>query len=969
MLAALLCSCSSDLGIFYPDAETDSDAADVPAVEDTADMVDVAPDEPLPDITPPACGPSESRIDGECVCTHGGDAESGGCYECVEDSHCGDLLCLDHVCSTCGSDADCEPLVCALDGVCRSYVEPCDDEGAERCYGNRAERCEGGFWSDDSERCPGGCDGRTEECYIEPPAGFTGSPCDQAAECEDLTDPICLDALDGFFDGYCTTECRGVCHQEDTSFTAYCIDARGTLPDGLCVVACNFLSFPDIGCRPDYECLVTDELGLDSDKPVCLPINWRGNPTLEFRYGVASGDVSATSATVWANVGESKTEPIVWYGTDPAALVQRAWPDWTDSTDGYNSQATLTDLAPDTQYFYQFSLRHSDETSPLGSFTTAPELGVAHDLTFMVTAGLSDTRIGDPFVFVDPWAVFSLVAEHRPEFFVSLGDWPPRDGESGVGDFDLLHRQVRAHREVRDLLQHTPIYAIFDDLEVEPEWGAALLERASFAGNAIRSWSHWFPFASQTEGEFYRRFSWGAIDLFILDSRTHRDPSSTTDYATVLGEDQMVWLLTGLRESTATWKLVITTTSVGFESDLLFNWWSYRFERERLFQGIVCPRGDCEHPIENVVFFSGGELIFSANHHNVGLKEFEVGPITSRPGTARGGHQSVRFETRRQNFAIVRYNAADDTLTVASHDYDQEGLRPERSLEVYRELIRPGQGTVEVTSSLGIEARFRLCEPSDMVEACNDGLPAGCAHTFYGVTPARFERATPGPYRVHWLGPGGYEIVQSADRCLPDGGTISFDAVGESHDLPWSDPFDQDLGWQVVDEGTEEGPSIWYVLAGSFIQGSRIHDGIDDGEALPKLGTLAWNGAADWTDYRVTASFRTGGFSAVGLIARFVDAEHYYRFSMDQRRRYARILRRDGDDWTLLAELEIDILFDSGTWYDLWFEVDGQELSAGLGDETIVSATDDGLSEGAVGVYTWDNADFELDDVVVSLPE
>jgi alkaline phosphatase D len=60
----------------------------------------------------------------------------------------------------------------------------------------------------------------------------------------------------------------------------------------------------------------------------------------------------------------------------------------------------------------------------------------------------------------------------------------------------------------------------------------------------------------------HRRFRWGRrVELLLLDTRSHRDVNARPDgeSKTLLGAAQRAWLERSLAESTATWKLVVSS--------------------------------------------------------------------------------------------------------------------------------------------------------------------------------------------------------------------------------------------------------------------------------------------------------------------------------------------------------------------------------------------------------------------------
>ena len=62
----------------------------------------------------------------------------------------------------------------------------------------------------------------------------------------------------------------------------------------------------------------------------------------------------------------------------------------------------------------------------------------------------------------------------------------------------------------------------------------------------------------------YRSLRWGRhLELFVLDTRSYRDPNSALDSQqqpkTMLGSEQLAWLKDGLASSSATWKVIVSS--------------------------------------------------------------------------------------------------------------------------------------------------------------------------------------------------------------------------------------------------------------------------------------------------------------------------------------------------------------------------------------------------------------------------
>lgn len=175
--------------------------------------------------------------------------------------------------------------------------------------------------------------------------------------------------------------------------------------------------------------------------------------------------------------------------------------------------------------------------------------------------------------------------------------------------------------------------------------------------------------------------------------------------------------------------------------------------------------------------------------------------------------------------------------------------------------------------------------------------------------------------------------------------------------------------WQVVDQGTSQGPSQWtiaetpapamrYILQTTNIWGGAI-DGVDPikpGSMLiygpdPNLPSGHADQPAQWTDYRLTAFVRNEDDDAIGLVFRYVDANNYYRFSMDAERRYRRLVRVINGIHTILTEDDRRYVKDVD--YAVTVEAIGESLNVYLDGEPILSATDASHPSGTVGLYCW----------------
>jgi len=172
----------------------------------------------------------------------------------------------------------------------------------------------------------------------------------------------------------------------------------------------------------------------------------------------------------------------------------------------------------------------------------------------------------------------------------------------------------------------------------------------------------------------YRAIRSGAdLELFLLDTRQYRSKNADQDgpAKTMLGMQQLKWLLEGLRVSTATWKVVVTSVPLsvpkgGGMTVPGYDGWAggsdgTGFERER--QAIV--DAILEEKMKNVVFLGGDVHWVQANMYDVNqdgtpdFHEFVAGPLSARPGRLTPPSSTLHpknliNEEGYYNFGLVR---------------------------------------------------------------------------------------------------------------------------------------------------------------------------------------------------------------------------------------------------------------------------------------------------------------------------
>ncbi len=323
-------------------------------------------------------------------------------------------------------------------------------------------------------------------------------------------------------------------------------------------------------------------------------------PTLT--HGVASGDVTDSTAVIWAAVDQpaelrARIQPIIGGEAAREVIGSMAEPS------ALAAAVQLSGLESGTAYRYEVWFANAAGRSAVeaGQFTTAPAESTSRAVSFIWSGDLGGQKYCRRVERGYP--IFAAMTDFAPDFFVANGDMIyadndcPREGPmpgwtNVPGDFpsvtdlsvdwtdtaaiDAVYaahwRYNRADAAFQRFLRGTSMYVQWDDHEVTNDFAArstvdpAAPERAGFAQlvAAGRRWLFAFHPIARDRAEpdrIYRSVRWGKeLELFILDARSYRSANALEDSdanaKTILGAEQRAWLESGLARSTATWKIV-----------------------------------------------------------------------------------------------------------------------------------------------------------------------------------------------------------------------------------------------------------------------------------------------------------------------------------------------------------------------------------------------------------------------------
>lgn len=368
----------------------------------------------------------------------------------------------------------------------------------------------------------------------------------------------------------------------------------------------------------------------------------------EFLDGVASGEPTANAVTFWSRIRtdrpRSGAELFVARDPEMREVVRRTVVPTGDGVGG-TLKARLGDLDPREEYFFRFV--SGTDISPVGRTLTAPASGSNEELRIVSTSCQNYAR-----------GFYNALRDARtrvrePDLSLCLGDYiyetasnrasarPDPIVTTDLASYRAKYQLYRSDPDLRELHRRVPMMHVWDDHEVsdnynEPDEKRATVQQRNLAYRVAFEWLPRMTMPSERH-RIYRKLPFGMADIFLLDERQYREGDVDTRAKALLGKTQMDWLIKGLRESTATWKIIaqqvvvakipIVVAVAGQGVTNPDAWDGYAADRNRLLDAIVAA------DIKNVVFLTGDVHVFMANQLPARFDETTYDRV-GRPGIA-----------------------------------------------------------------------------------------------------------------------------------------------------------------------------------------------------------------------------------------------------------------------------------------------------------------------------------------------
>ncbi|NUQ22387.1 MAG: alkaline phosphatase family protein [Saprospiraceae bacterium] len=391
-------------------------------------------------------------------------------------------------------------------------------------------------------------------------------------------------------------------------------------------------------------------------------------------------------------------EVALWVQTQESANVQIAYWDLanprdtfltnrvrTQTVNAHTAHLTAEQVTPGKKYGYRLYIDNQPialnypaefQTQVLWQWRTDPP-------PFKMALGSCAYINEDPYdrpgtPYGGEYHIFQSIHNLKPDMMLWLGDntylrevdWNSRSG--------ILRRNThtRSLPELQPLLASTHHYAIWDDHDFGPDNSDRSFVHKKWTLEAFKLF--WANPSYGIDGKpgTATQFQWADVDFFLLDNRYYRSPDNReTTEATMLGEDQLEWLIDALTSSRAAFKVIAIGGQVLNPAAVFENYASHHAaEREYLLKRIE------EEDIKNVIFVTGdrhhSELCQYTNTKGNTLYDLTVSPLTSGSARQVNDENPLRVEgtlLTQRNFGTMEFSGPRKAREVTIRLYDSNG--------------------------------------------------------------------------------------------------------------------------------------------------------------------------------------------------------------------------------------------------------------------------------------------------------
>lgn len=321
-----------------------------------------------------------------------------------------------------------------------------------------------------------------------------------------------------------------------------------------------------------------EKLRRTNDPALLNQVQLPSNTTLDDMEGACAGEKGEVRLTVFAIDKPNQKKVMSWEKVNPLKNFTHQW--------------TLTGLTPNTVYQVLLEARATTQSKISdrieGRFKTPAAAQTPKPIQFAVVSCHDYIRRDDS---LGGHKIYAAMLKNVPDFYVHTGDVEYYDKPSPYAFTEELMRfkwnrlfalplQRRFWTQTTTYFQKDDHDVLSDDSNPGMTYGAVSFERGLDIFDKEQ-----FP----TNDSLYKTVRWGKdLQVWLLEGRNFRGKNNAPDgeNKSILGKAQKEWLMRTLRESDATFKVIITPTPIlgpdrGNKNDNLANK-GFRYEGDEI---------------------------------------------------------------------------------------------------------------------------------------------------------------------------------------------------------------------------------------------------------------------------------------------------------------------------------------------------------------------------------------------------
>ncbi len=389
--------------------------------------------------------------------------------------------------------------------------------------------------------------------------------------------------------------------------------------------------------------------------------------------GPMVGYCEMKEAVIWLQTNKAATAKIEYFAIDNPSKVFSSENFTSKKEDGYTFHIVLDQLEPGKKYNYSVFINNKKVVLPYETSFSSKKLWQWREdaPNFTVAVGscsyISETAVDRPGKpYGSGYGIFESIAQKNPDIMIWSGDnayLREADWDSKTG---IYHRYThsRSVKEVQPLLAKTQNFAIWDDHDFGPNDGDRGFYNKHITQKAFRDfWGNksYGMNPDQQQG-VYSTFNWGDAQFFLLDDRFFKTPNDRkTGERSILGNEQLEWLIDNLVTSAAAFKVIVIGGQVLNSEAVYENYANYADEKNRVLKEII------DNKIKGVMFISGDrhftELSMVPRENTYPLYDWTVSPLTSGSASANVANEKNKYRVEgslitQNNFGTLSFSGS-----------------------------------------------------------------------------------------------------------------------------------------------------------------------------------------------------------------------------------------------------------------------------------------------------------------------